>query len=370
VRGEHTTHETVLNAIANAREYIYVEDQYFTPDDEILHALVQAATTSDARLVVTLVEDNGQLLGGLRRNAVVGALVDAWGERFRIGTPLRRYLNPAPATFGGLGRMVLRAPVHTGDDTMVFGPSERCPAPPFWAFVENELVLVDSVVPNGAGTGPAPGGQTSPDDDPNQTWQQVHVQRGPGPTALSPGWGAKPDNHDQDSCVLSVQVPAIYVHAKLWIVDDVFVGIGSTNANRRSMEHDGEIHAFAIPPSLKRDPTNPALRLRCRIWAEHLGLPPELGLSLLADPQSSLAYFDRSWYRGSRWQRLQSQSASDPPAVGIPVLSSAAGLLLGLAAAVVVSGDVDRDNLWASFVEPTTLNDPNHDPLSDKGPLL
>jgi phosphatidylserine/phosphatidylglycerophosphate/cardiolipin synthase-like enzyme len=368
LHGEHTTHETVLKAIANAREYIYIEDQYFTPDKQVVGALVAAGSRPGLQLVVTLVEDNGQLLGALRRNDVVHALIESWGARFRIGTPLRRHLDPEPATFGGLGRMVLRKDVGPGEDTVFFGPSERCPAPPFWAFVESELVRVDSVVANGAGTGPVPGGNPSP-DDPNQTWQQVNVRRSPGSTSGSPGWGAKPDNHDEGSCVLAVQVPAIYVHAKLIIVDDVFVGIGSTNANRRSMEHDGEIHAFAISPSLKRDPGNPALRLRCRLWAEHLGLPPELGLSLLADPVSSLAYFDRSWYRGSRWQPLQTQSATDPPAVAIPVLSSAAGILLGLAAGVV-AGDVDRDNLWASFVEPTTLNDPNVDPLTDKGPLL
>jgi phosphatidylserine/phosphatidylglycerophosphate/cardiolipin synthase-like enzyme len=367
--GEHTTHETVLAAIANAREYIYIEDQYFTPDKQMLDALVAAGTSRpDLQLVVTLVEDNGQLLGGLRRNDVIHTLSQSWGDRFRIGTPLRRYLDPEPATFGGLGRMVLRKEVHPGDGVMVFGPGERCPAPPFWAFVESELVFVDSVVPNGAGTGPVPGGDPSP-DEPDQTWQQVNVQRGPGPNAVSPGWGAKPDNHDEGSCVLAVQVPGIYVHAKLIIVDDVFVGVGTTNFNRRSMEHDGEIHAFAIPPSLKRDPTNPALRLRCRVWAEHFGLPPELGLSLLADPLSSLAYFDRSWYRGSRWQPIVSQSASDPPAVSIPVLGSAIALLLALAAGVVV-GDVDRDVLWASFVEPTTRNDPNVDPATDTGPLV
>jgi phosphatidylserine/phosphatidylglycerophosphate/cardiolipin synthase-like enzyme len=368
--GEHTTHDTVVAAIANAREYIYIEDQYFTPDKQVLDALLAAGTDKpDLQLVVTLVEDNGQLFGALRRNAIIHALAATWGQRFRIGTPLRRYMNPEPATFGGLGRMVLRTVANTADNEMVFGPAERCPAPPFWAFVESELVFVDTVVPNGAGTGPI-GVQIPTDLDPvDQTWQRVHVQRGPGPTAASPGWGAKPDNHEKGSCVLAVQVPAIYVHAKLLIIDDVFVGIGTTNFNRRSFEHDGEIHAFAIPQSLKRDPSNPALRLRCRVWAEHFGLPPELGLSLLADPLSALSYFDRSWYRGSRWQPLQVTSASDPPSIAIPVFSSAIADLLALAVGIVV-GDVDRDGVWASFVEPTTRNDPNIDPATDSGPLL
>ncbi len=42
-QGEHTTHETLLQAIASARDFIYIEDQYFTPDDAYVDALVAAA---------------------------------------------------------------------------------------------------------------------------------------------------------------------------------------------------------------------------------------------------------------------------------------------------------------------------------------
>ena len=89
-------------------------------------ALVAAGTgRPDLQLVVSLVEDHGQPLGGLRRNDVIHTLTQSWGDRFRIGTPLRRYLDPEPATFGGLGRMVLRKDAQPGDDVMVFGPAER-----------------------------------------------------------------------------------------------------------------------------------------------------------------------------------------------------------------------------------------------------
>ena len=104
--------------------------------------------------MVTLVEDNGQLYGELRRDYVYAQLAGAYGERFRVGTALRRYLDPTPTTFGGLGRMVLRTDLLTGEVEIVVGPSERCPTPPFWAFVESELMYVEAVVPNGAGTGP------------------------------------------------------------------------------------------------------------------------------------------------------------------------------------------------------------------------
>ena len=65
-RGERTTRDTVLRAIASAREYIYIEDQYFTPTKQVLEALLTAGRNPDVpdlQLMVTLVEDNGQVYG-------------------------------------------------------------------------------------------------------------------------------------------------------------------------------------------------------------------------------------------------------------------------------------------------------------------
>jgi phosphatidylserine/phosphatidylglycerophosphate/cardiolipin synthase-like enzyme len=367
-QGEHTTHDTLLQAIANAREYIYIEDQYFTPDTEFVEALVAAGAPERGLrgLVITLVQDNGQLFGALRRDDIIHRLAESWQERFRVGTPLRRYLNPEPGTFGGLGRMVLRMEAKVGDEELVLGPATRCPTPPFWAFVESELVYVESIVPNGAGTGPIGPQDPGSPDPADQTWQKVQVVRGP--EGDNPRWGAKPDHHDKGSCVLAVQVPEIYVHAKLMVVDDVFLSVGSTNFNRRSLEHDGEIHTFTLPASLKRDPTNPALRVRCRVWAEHFGLPPEMGLSLLADPVSALAYFDRSWYRGSRWQPLRWTTAGQAPAIAIPTVGNILLQLLAIAEGALL--DDEKSPIWAAMVDPTTANDPHVDPATDRGPLL
>jgi phosphatidylserine/phosphatidylglycerophosphate/cardiolipin synthase-like enzyme len=364
--GERTTRDTVLRAIAAAREYIYIEDQYFTPETAVLDALLAAGQAAlDLQLMVTLVEDNGQLYGELRRDFVYAQLAGVYGERFRVGTALRRYLDPTPSTFGGLGRMVLRTDVHTGEVEIVVGPSERCPTPPFWAFVESELMYVEAVVPNGAGTGPIGDQDAQNPDPPDQTWQRLTVVRS---SSATPRWGAKSDNHDKGSCVLAVQIPAIYVHAKLILIDDVFASIGSTNFNRRSMEHDGELHAFALPQALKRDPLNPALRLRCRIWAEHLGLPPEVGLSLLADPAAALAYFDRSWYRGSRWRSLLGALGADGvPAIPMPAAGSAFMTLVGVAEGLIL--DTDQAEIWAGIVDPTTAGDPFVDPAQDRGPI-
>ncbi len=59
----------------------------------------------------------------------------------------------------------------------------------------------------------------------------------------------------------------VYVHAKLMIVDDEKILVGSANLNGRSLEgdRDSEIDLYLHAPELARD-------LRCALFAEHLGL--------------------------------------------------------------------------------------------------
>ncbi|GAC1473462.1 MAG: phospholipase D-like domain-containing protein [Chloroflexota bacterium] len=60
----------------------------------------------------------------------------------------------------------------------------------------------------------------------------------------------------------------IYVHAKVSIVDDEWVSIGSANLNRRGLATDTEMNVHTIAPELAR-------ALRIRLWAEHLGMSEE-----------------------------------------------------------------------------------------------
>jgi hypothetical protein len=111
------------------------------------------------------------------------------------------------------------------------------------------------------------------------------------------------------------------------------------------------MNSFTIPQHLKGDPNNPARVLRCRLMAEHLGLPPEMGISLFADPISALPFFQRSWYTGSRRQPL-TFFGSVPPDVSLGTSDSIGGAVLGLTVGAlreVVKGDV-----WRSLVDPTT----------------
>ncbi|MBW4079266.1 MAG: phospholipase [Acidobacteria bacterium] len=74
----------------------------------------------------------------------------------------------------------------------------------------------------------------------------------------------------------------IYVHAKVCVIDDVWVTVGSDNFNRRSWTHDSELSCAVIDSEIDlREPRDPAglgdgsrkfaRDLRLSLWAEHLG---------------------------------------------------------------------------------------------------
>ncbi|MGH2411085.1 MAG: phospholipase D-like domain-containing protein, partial [Chloroflexota bacterium] len=59
-----------------------------------------------------------------------------------------------------------------------------------------------------------------------------------------------------------------YVHAKVGIIDDEWLLIGSANLNDRGLLTDSEIVAVAHDAELAR-------QVRVDLWSEHLGLPRE-----------------------------------------------------------------------------------------------
>jgi phosphatidylserine/phosphatidylglycerophosphate/cardiolipin synthase-like enzyme len=64
----------------------------------------------------------------------------------------------------------------------------------------------------------------------------------------------------------------IYVHAKTWIIDDVYVKIGSSNCNRRSLTNDSELDIHVVDAATRDGARVFARDLRIKLWAEHLGL--------------------------------------------------------------------------------------------------
>jgi phosphatidylserine/phosphatidylglycerophosphate/cardiolipin synthase-like enzyme len=75
----------------------------------------------------------------------------------------------------------------------------------------------------------------------------------------------------------------IYVHAKVAIVDDEWLTVGSANLNARGLVTDGEMNAVVCDAQLARN-------LRVDLWAEHLRLPREQVAQ--ADP---VTLADRVW---------------------------------------------------------------------------
>jgi len=55
----------------------------------------------------------------------------------------------------------------------------------------------------------------------------------------------------------------IYVHAKVGIIDDRWLTLGSANLNDHSLFNDTEVNVVTLDPALVRD-------TRFRLWAEHL----------------------------------------------------------------------------------------------------
>jgi phosphatidylserine/phosphatidylglycerophosphate/cardiolipin synthase-like enzyme len=88
---------------------------------------------------------------------------------------------------------------------------------------------------------------------------------------------------------------AVYVHAKVMIIDDVYLAVGSANLNFRSHTNDSELHLGLYDEHLvdglmagRRVPVGEQIReLRQNLWAEHLAMEQ----SALIDPVDSLQRF-------------------------------------------------------------------------------
>jgi phosphatidylserine/phosphatidylglycerophosphate/cardiolipin synthase-like enzyme len=126
----------------------------------------------------------------------------------------------------------------------------------------------------------------------------------------------------------------VYVHAKVCVIDDVWMIVGSDNLNRRSWTHDSEISCAVIDSVLDdREPLDPAglgdgarrvaRDARLRLWGEHLERAPD-DRDDLVDPTEGFTAFARcageleAWHEaGQRGQRPPGHARPhDPEHVG------------------------------------------------------
>jgi phosphatidylserine/phosphatidylglycerophosphate/cardiolipin synthase-like enzyme len=113
----------------------------------------------------------------------------------------------------------------------------------------------------------------------------------------------------------------IYVHAKVCVVDDVWMTCGSDNFNRRSWTNDSELTCAVLDPT--RDEREPldlsgdgegARRLprdvRLELWSEHLGRSPED--PELLDPAAAFELWQRGAADLDRWHANGRQGQRPP----------------------------------------------------------
>jgi phosphatidylserine/phosphatidylglycerophosphate/cardiolipin synthase-like enzyme len=119
----------------------------------------------------------------------------------------------------------------------------------------------------------------------------------------------------------------VYVHAKIGIVDDAWLTVGSANLNEHSLFNDTEMNVVTHDPGFARD-------TRLRLWAEHLELPPA---QVEGDPAQVI---DELWKPISK-EQLERRQAGQPLThrlVLLPHVSKRSERLLGPLQGLLVDG--------------------------------
>ncbi len=120
----------------------------------------------------------------------------------------------------------------------------------------------------------------------------------------------------------------LYVHAKIGIVDDRWLTIGSANLNDHSLFNDTEMNFVSDDPQL-------ALQTRVRLWAEHLQLDP--ATIAASDPCELI---DRRWrpIAYEQLERLMSGARPTHRLLALPGVSRRSRRLLGPLASLIDDG--------------------------------
>ena len=120
-------------------------------------------------------------------------------------------------------------------------------------------------------------------------------------------------------------VGPLYVHAKIGIVDDEWLAIGSANLNEHSLFNDSEVDVITCDPALARD-------TRLRLWREHLEQDDVAG-----DPATVV---DERW-RPIASEQLARRERGEPLThhlIELPGVSRRSRRLMGPLDALVVDG--------------------------------
>ncbi len=353
LQGDNTINQNIIRALREAREYIYIEDQYFVPNETTINAayldaLLEAADHCKRLVVITpgIMTLADIPFGHERRADVTSRLLTRWGRRALIGAPMRRPILPSPGGVTHEGRCILYEAITGLSADIKIGPKARLPKSlPFWIWINGELMLATALINENEVIDGHP---------------VIKLKVIRGAEGVNARWGAFTREHPKGSAVTASQLRGIFVHAKTMMVDDLHVYIGSANINRRGLFYDGEIGAFAVPEQLKAAPDNPARILRTGLWAEQLGLPPSMGAALLHDPIAAFELFRRHFLGGNRFVPLKMFDFNDDPDLKFSINPNLlVNALSNLGMGWLVS---ERDKLYNTITDPTTFDDPQPTP--------
>jgi len=125
----------------------------------------------------------------------------------------------------------------------------------------------------------------------------------------------------------AANIDPVYIHAKVGIVDDAWLTIGSANLNDHSLFNDTEMNLVSHDPEL-------ATETRLRLWAEHLELPIK---KIRRDP---IEVIDELWKPISK-EQLDRRTAGEPLThrlAMLPNLSRRSSRALGPLTGMLVDG--------------------------------
>jgi len=97
------------------------------------------------------------------------------------------------------------------------------------------------------------------------------------------------------------QYMPIYVHAKVAVIDDEWMMVGSANLNRRGLATDTEMNVQAVAPAVARE-------LRVRLWSEHLGMSEDE-----VSAANPIDLVDREWKDAARDMAARLHAGMPPP---------------------------------------------------------
>jgi phosphatidylserine/phosphatidylglycerophosphate/cardiolipin synthase-like enzyme len=129
------------------------------------------------------------------------------------------------------------------------------------------------------------------------------------------------------SCHSGMRTSALYVHAKVGIVDDRWLTVGSANLNEHSLFNDTEMNVLTCDERLAR-------RTRLELWAEHLERPVE---QVDGDPARVI---DQLW-RPIAQEQLRLHRADQPRThrlMELPAVSRRTKRLIGPMRGLLVDG--------------------------------